>query len=157
MLIAILTLTVLSFILTTLLIVAFKKLHVEENPLYEEVEKLLPHANCGACGFAGCRAFAEALVDKKTQPAKCTVSSEEEKNHIADYLGVAAGFEEKKVARLACAGGSNGARRHANYQGQNSQGIRIVGTRIIDRSYRNAGCGKHLVVGIIFRKVLWTI
>jgi electron transport complex protein RnfB len=38
---------------------------------------MLPHANCGACGFPGCRPFAEAVVSGAAKPGKCTVSSDE--------------------------------------------------------------------------------
>ncbi len=44
------------------LALAEKFLHVEEDNRIEEVEKMLPNANCGACGYAGCHDMAEALV-----------------------------------------------------------------------------------------------
>ena len=107
----------LAFGLTTLLVLANRLLHVEEDPRIELVEDMLPHANCGACGFPGCRPFAEALVRGDAQPGGCTVSSEAERGHVATFLGVEVGAAEKRVARLACAGGSNVARRHAHYDG----------------------------------------
>jgi ferredoxin len=48
---------------------------------------------------------------------KCTVSSQEDREDIAHFLGVDVGAEEKLVARLACAGGTNVARNHARYHG----------------------------------------
>jgi Na+-translocating ferredoxin:NAD+ oxidoreductase RNF subunit RnfB len=107
----------LTFVLASLLVLANKKLQVYEDPRIDVVEELLPHANCGACGFAGCRPFAEALVQGGTLPGKCTVSSEEGRASIADFLGVDVGAEAKVVARLACAGGTNVARNHARYNG----------------------------------------
>ena len=107
----------LTMLLATLLVLANKKLHVEEDPRIDDVEELLPHANCGACGFPGCRPFAEALVQLKTQPGKCTVSTDDGRAAIAAYLGVDVGAEEKRVARLACQGGDNVARNHARYTG----------------------------------------
>jgi electron transport complex protein RnfB len=115
--IAIATLGGLTLILATMLIVANRKLYVYEDPRIDEVEEMLPHANCGACGYPGCRPFAEALVSGKVLPGKCTVSSEEGRVRIADYLGVALGAEEKRVARLACAGGTNVAINRAQYRG----------------------------------------
>ncbi len=44
------------------LALAEKFLHVEEDNRIEEVEKMLPNANCGACGYAGCHDMAEALI-----------------------------------------------------------------------------------------------
>ena len=43
----------LTFVLASLLVLANRKLHVEEDPRIDVVEEMLPHANCGACGFAG--------------------------------------------------------------------------------------------------------
>jgi len=107
----------LTLTLASLLVLANRKLHVEEDPRIDIVEELLPFANCGACGFPGCRPFAEALVEGETLPGKCTVSSDEGRAQIADFLGVDVGAEEKLVARLACAGGTNVARNRAHYDG----------------------------------------
>jgi len=107
----------LTLTLASLLVLANRKLHVEEDPRIDIVEELLPAANCGACGFPGCRPFAEALVLGQALPAKCTVSSEEGRSRIADFLGVEVGAQEKIVARLACAGGTNVARNRAHYDG----------------------------------------
>jgi electron transport complex protein RnfB len=117
----------LTLLLALMLVVANKKLYVYEDPRIEVVEDLLPHANCGACGFPGCRPFAEALVTGTVLPGKCTVSTEEGRESIATYLGVALGNEEKQVARLACAGGTNVARNKANYKGiKTCQGASLV-------------------------------
>ena len=96
----------LSVVLATLLVLAHRKLHVEEDPRIDEVEQMLPHANCGACGFPGCRPFAEALVSGPGAPGKCTVSDRRRtRARSPRFLGVDVGAEEKRVARLACAGG----------------------------------------------------
>ncbi len=117
---AVLTLGGLTFVLASLLILANRRLYVWEDPRIDEVEELLPHANCGACGFPGCRPFAEALVSGKAAPAGCTVSDDEGRRRIADHLGVDVGSATKRVARLACAGGSNVARNRAHYVGHES-------------------------------------
>jgi Na+-translocating ferredoxin:NAD+ oxidoreductase RNF subunit RnfB len=103
--------------LAALLVLADRRLRVEEDPRIDAVEEMLPHSNCGACGQPGCRAFAELLVSGGALPGKCTVSSETERERIATFLGVDVGAEEKRVARLACAGGSNVARNRARYDG----------------------------------------
>ncbi len=110
----------LSLLLVTLLVLAHRKLHVDEDPRIDEVEQMLPLANCGACGFPGCRPFAEALVTGAASPGKCSVSTDDGRARIAAYLGVDVGAEEKRVARLACAGGSNVARNRAHYEGLES-------------------------------------
>lgn len=107
-------------VLAAIIAVANKKLYVYEDPRIDEVEGMLPGANCGACGSAGCRAFAEKVVKGQSAPGKCTVSAPSNIVSIASFLGVNAGAEEKRVARLACAGGSNVARNHARYAGLGS-------------------------------------
>jgi Na+-translocating ferredoxin:NAD+ oxidoreductase RNF subunit RnfB len=106
--------------LSAVLVAANKKLYVFEDPRIDEVEELLPKANCGACGCAGCRAFAEKVVAGELSPGKCTVNSPDGISAIAQYLGVDAGSEEKRLARLACAGGTNVARMRARYEGLSS-------------------------------------
>ena len=107
----------LTTLLATALVVAHRKLYVYADPRIDEVEDMLPHANCGACGYPGCRPFAEALTSGEAQPGKCTVSSPEGREEIARFLGVDVGSVDKRVARLACAGGTNVARNHARYHG----------------------------------------
>jgi Na+-translocating ferredoxin:NAD+ oxidoreductase subunit B len=118
--IPILTLGLLTLALAGLIAVANKKLYVFEDPRIDQVEDMLPHANCGACGFPGCRPFAEALVSGAVLPGKCSVSSDEGRAAIASFLGVSLGAEEKRVARLACNGGMNVAINQAYYKGVSS-------------------------------------
>jgi Na+-translocating ferredoxin:NAD+ oxidoreductase RNF subunit RnfB len=112
----------LTLALASMLVLANRKLYVQEDPRIDTVEEMLPLANCGACGMPGCRPFAEALVEGSILPGKCTVSSEEGRARIASFLGVDVGAEEKRVARLACAGGANVARDHARYDGPQTCG-----------------------------------
>jgi Na+-translocating ferredoxin:NAD+ oxidoreductase RNF subunit RnfB len=109
--------SVLGLVLSGVLAIANRKLWVYEDPRIDEVEQRLPKTNCGACGAAGCRPFAEALIHGEKTPANCTVSSAEDIIDIARYLGVDTGDTVKRVARLACAGGTHVARQRAHYDG----------------------------------------
>ncbi|MFQ5548744.1 MAG: RnfABCDGE type electron transport complex subunit B [Woeseia sp.] len=120
MIIAVTTLAALSFLFASLLVLAHSKLHVEEDPRIDAAHQLLPQTNCGACGFPGCLGLAEAMVEGSALPGKCTVISEDEREFIAEFLGVDVGAEEKVVARLACAGGTNVSRNRALYRGLRS-------------------------------------
>ena len=100
----------LGVVLAGVIAFANRRLYVYEDPRIDEVEELLPKSNCGACGTAGCRNFAEKVVAGEIMPALCTVKAPAQKRVIADLLGVDAGSVEKRVARLACAGG-----RHVAY------------------------------------------
>ncbi len=103
--------------LAWLLAVANRRLYVYEDPRIEQVEEMLPKSNCGACGTAGCRNFAEKVVAGEIIPAQCTVNSPQQNKIIANLLGVEAGTVEKRVARLACAGGAHVAFTRARYAG----------------------------------------
>ena len=103
--------------LAALLAIASRRLYVFEDPRIEQVEEMLPHSNCGACGTAGCRNFAEKVVAGDLKPGKCTVNSPQQNNTIASLMGVETGQEEKRIARLACAGGRHVASMRARYDG----------------------------------------
>ncbi len=107
----------LTLLLATLLFLASRWLYVAEDPRLETVEEMLPHNNCGACGYPSCHLFAEALVRAEALPVSCTVSSDTERGALADFLNVEVGTAVRQVARLACAGGSNVASRRARYLG----------------------------------------
>lgn len=104
-------------LLALMLAVASKKLYVFEDPRIEQVEELLPHSNCGACGTAGCHNFAEQVVQGQLEPARCTVNTPDQNKTIASLLGVDLGNVEKRTARLACAGGQHVAKMRAHYAG----------------------------------------
>ena len=112
--------TVLGLTLAGILVVANKRLYVFEDPRIDQVEELLPRANCGACGSPGCRQFAESVIRGEAAPGACTVNAGSMNQLIADFLGVAVGFAERQVARLACAGGSHVAYTKASYRGVKS-------------------------------------
>lgn len=118
--VAVVFMTVLGVFMASVLAIANRWLFVFEDPRIDEVEDLLPKANCGACGAPGCRPFAERLVRGEADPGLCTVNSKDANRVIADFLGVRLGAHEKRVARLACAGGSHVARTRAHYAGLRS-------------------------------------
>ena len=109
-----------GFVFGSLIVLAHRRFRVDEDPRIDVVADLLPGTNCGACGQAGCRALAEALVGERAQPAVCTVMGPEEIADVAELLGVEAGEVHKRVARLACAGGSHVAVQQADYLGLQS-------------------------------------
>jgi Na+-translocating ferredoxin:NAD+ oxidoreductase RNF subunit RnfB len=120
------TLTAIGFLLglasalAIVLAVANARLKVYEDPRIDHVQEMLPNSNCGACGAAGCRAFAELVVAGKMKPSGCTVGGPDTAEAVAGYLGVDAGEAVKRVARLLCAGGTNVAIQMAEYQGHKS-------------------------------------
>ncbi|MDK1031462.1 MAG: RnfABCDGE type electron transport complex subunit B [Planctomycetia bacterium] len=85
--------------------------HIEVDPRQEALEDILPNVNCGACGFAGCSAYATALVKGDAEPMACPVGGSEVAKKIAEILGVAVETMERPVAIVRCRG-SNVEDRH---------------------------------------------
>jgi Na+-translocating ferredoxin:NAD+ oxidoreductase RNF subunit RnfB len=107
----------LGFLFSAGLVLAYKKLRVEEDPNVMKISEILPQANCGACGYSGCRAFAEAVVKGDAAANGCPVGGEDVANNIAETLGIEAGEVIKKAARLHCRGTKEAAKSRGYYAG----------------------------------------
>ncbi|MCK9555963.1 RnfABCDGE type electron transport complex subunit B [bacterium] len=93
-----------------------KLLRVEEDPRIKNISDILPNINCGACGFAGCFSYAEAIVTKKEKINLCMPGGEKTSKKIADLMGMAPDSIEKKVAVIHCCGGGIGRKKY-DYSG----------------------------------------
>jgi Na+-translocating ferredoxin:NAD+ oxidoreductase subunit B len=109
-----------SAVFAAFIAAANAKFKVFEDPRIDGVRDLLPGADCGACGEAGCRAFATAVVSGRRLPAGCTVMNADMRTEVAAYMGVEAGQADKRVARLLCAGGRDVAPYKGRYHGVKS-------------------------------------
>ena len=61
-LIAVIVLGAIGLVSSLVLFFVSKKFAVKEDPRIAQVSEVLPQANCGGCGFPGCRGFADACV-----------------------------------------------------------------------------------------------
>ena len=105
LLFTIVTLSVLGILSAVILYFVAQKFKVEEDPRIDDVEKMLPGANCGGCGFAGCRAMAEAMVkEDDISSLYCPVGGGDCMKQIAAYLGKVAPEKEPTVATVRCGG-----------------------------------------------------
>ncbi len=111
----------LAALLALLLFLVAKKFRVEEDPRIDDVEKMLPGANCGGCGFAGCRGMSEALVKQEDiSSLYCPVGGGECMKKIATYLGKAASEREPMVAVVRCGGSCENRPRVNRFDGAQS-------------------------------------
>jgi len=103
-----------------MLVFASKVFKVETNPLVDEVASLLPGANCGGCGFAGCSSCAEAIVLSGAPINSCPVGGYE----VAKLIGVVMGQEisesEKAFPFVRCQGGQAHCTTLYDYHGVGS-------------------------------------
>ena len=115
--IPVLVLGLLGVAFAALLASAFKRFAVQVNPKVEQVLALLPNANCGACGFAGCQGFAEGVVGLKAGVGGCLAGGPELAKKVAAILGTAVETREQEVAFVACQGGRSRTRDKFEYEG----------------------------------------
>jgi len=95
-----------------------RKFKVFEDPRIDEVEETLPSANCGGCGFPGCRNFAEACVKSDSfEGLFCPVGGNETMAKVASLLGRDAVEQEPRVAVLLCNGGCEARPKTNLYDG----------------------------------------
>ena len=98
------------------LAIAARVFYVEVDPRIGEVEDVLPGANCGGCGFAGCGACAEGMVNGAAPSTACVAGGPDTASDVARILGGAAGFIEPKVANHYCTGGDRAEQKY-HYEG----------------------------------------
>ena len=110
--------TVLGVLLALVLFLVAKKFKVEEDPRIDEVEKVMPGANCGGCGFAGCRAFAESAV-KASDLEKhfCPVGGNDTMAKVAAILGFEVKAKAPEVAVVRCNGSCAARPKTNDYDG----------------------------------------
>ena len=111
----------LGFLLALILYLVAERFKVEEDPRIDEVEKVMPGANCGGCGFAGCRAFADAAVKAPNLDNNyCPVGGNEVMKKVAAILGFKVEEKAPQVAVLRCNGSCAVRPRINEYDGVKS-------------------------------------
>ena len=118
---AVIVLGAIALIAAVVLYVCSKKFAVYEDPRIGQVQELLPGANCGGCGFAGCADMAGALVKAcdagSLDGLLCPVGGQEVMGQVADLLGMAVANTDPKVAVVRCYGTCENRPRIAEYDG----------------------------------------
>lgn len=105
-----------AFVAAVILGIAARVFYVKEDPRIEAVTDLLPGANCGGCGQAGCSSAAEAMVKGLIPVNSCVVGGTEAAEEIGAFLGYDVSGSEPSLACASCEGGYRAARKF-NYSG----------------------------------------
>lgn len=117
-LITIFSLSSLALMSAVILYFIAQKFKIYEDPRIDEVQALLPAANCGGCGFAGCRNMAEALVKADNfEGLICPVGGAPVMAEAARILGKVAPAIDPTVAVLLCNGSPEFRPRTSQYDG----------------------------------------
>lgn len=120
-LIALIVLGVIGAVGALVLFGVAKKFYVYEDPRVGQVEEVLPGANCGGCGFAGCHGLADACVKATSLDGlMCPVGGAETMAKVASILGMEAGAAEPKVAVVRCSGDKCARPKTSHYDGAKS-------------------------------------
>ena len=113
---AVVVLGVMGAVFGALLAFASKVFHVEQDPRIDEILAVLPGANCGGCGYAGCSNCASEIVAGHAKVGACPVGGAAVAAKVAAIMGVEAGSVDRLVAHVGCRGGEN-AKRKYDYSG----------------------------------------
>jgi len=120
-LIALITLGVTGLLAAVILYFVAQRFKVEEDPRIDLVQEVLPGANCGGCGFAGCRALAEACCKADSLDGLlCPVGGQEVMKQVGDILGLAPAVSDPMVAVVRCNGTCEARPRTSEYDGTRS-------------------------------------
>ena len=114
---AVLSMLVLGVLFGYGLVVAARKLRVDEDPRLERALDALPGVNCGACGYSGCRGYAEAVVGGQ-EVTLCTAGGADTARALAELMGVEIGEMVKMRAVVHCKGGASQCADTFQYVGE---------------------------------------
>lgn len=111
-------LAAIAVVCAVLLTLASKFFGTKENEKFAPIRDCLPGANCGACGYSGCDAYAKALAEgQSTSTALCVPGGKNTALAISEILGVEAGAVVERVAYVSCNGTCEAVERKYDYQG----------------------------------------
>lgn len=118
---AVLSLGIIGGLSAIILYFVAQKFKVEEDTRIDRVTDCLPGANCGGCGYAGCRNFAEHLVQEEGKSKDvCPVCDISALRAIAKILGGEVIIQEARLAVVKCGGSKALTSVKAQYEGMRS-------------------------------------
>ncbi|MBO4370441.1 MAG: RnfABCDGE type electron transport complex subunit B [Paludibacteraceae bacterium] len=116
-----------------------KQFHVQEDSRIGDIEATLPNANCGGCGYAGCRQFAEACVSAgNLENKRCPVGGDAVMSQVAGILGIEATSGSPQVAVIRCA--ADCAKRPTTNTYDGAKNCKIANALYIGESDCPYGC-----------------
>lgn len=118
---ALLSLGGIGIISAVILYLIATKFKVIEDPRIDDLEEVLPGANCGGCSYPGCRNFAEEIVKAGNLDGfNCPVGGNEVMTDVGKIMGLEAEDVDPMVAVIRCAGSREHAPQKTIYEGAKS-------------------------------------
>ncbi len=115
---AVISLSAIGVAAAIILYFVAQKFKVIEDPKIDEIGEVLPGANCGGCGYAGCRAFAENIVKAgNLKGFNCPVGGNDIMEKVAKIMGIEVEAKEQMIAVVRCSGSRENAPIKINYDG----------------------------------------
>lgn len=124
-----------------LLTVAAKVFYVKVDERIEKIGAALPQANCGACGYAGCSDYADAIVNNGAPTNLCRPGGAEAASAIAEILGTAAADVIPMTAVVRCSGDCNATKLQFDFDG-------VQSCKAVKRFYGGNGMCKYGCIGL---------
>ncbi len=123
---------VVAVIFAILIVTVSKLCFVKEDERIQSVSEHLAGANCGGCGYAGCADYAKALVEGNATLNDCGATSNEDKEFIAQVLGLEYSASAKVFAVVKCAGGKNAKNKfeYVGNKGCDYQAVYMGGKKV---------------------------
>ncbi len=117
-----LTMGILGGVFGTILVIVSRIFAVETDPKVEEIDEILPGANCGACGEPGCTSFAQAVVEGRAPIEGCPVGGTSLAEKIGEIMGQTEMGKgpERRVAHVLCNGTPENTEPRSIYEGMPS-------------------------------------
>jgi len=135
------TLLAVGMVFVIILTIANAKLKVQQDPTVEAIMNILPGANCGGCGLAGCGAYAEAVVKDHGLMGKCGPGGEATVGEIAAILGIEAEASAPVRAVVHCSAKTDDQINTVIYHGVKSCAEAQMVEGVIDCPYGCLGFG----------------
>lgn len=117
---AVIVVSVIGLVGAGILVLASRFMAVEVDERVEKAIEVLPGANCGACGYAGCADYANAMVNDSAEVNLCVPGGAATAAKLADILGTSAGEVVQRKAIVACQGTNDNASEKYEYHGVQS-------------------------------------
>ncbi len=114
---AVIIVSVTGLLGAAILVAASQFMKVEVDERVERIHEVLPNANCGACGYAGCGDYAAAIIESGAAPNLCVPGGAATASAVAEIAGLNAGNVVQQKAIVACQGTFDRREKKFDYTG----------------------------------------